>query len=380
MAQIPLNEKFDAIYIDRESLGSDLAQRVFEIFPKEMIQVVDETPLKNLRGPLSPKEFSKSKRRLFVTPFKGHFFKRCPGSRPGLMCCNYYVLNWGLQCDMNCSYCYLQSFINSPLLTLYSNLDQAIEELKTIGKDFSNQKLRVGTGETVDSLSLDELTLYSRKLINLFKDYPQWILEFKSKSDRVDQFLDCEHAGNVVVSWSVNPEAVISAEEHLTASLEQRLKAAEKCLKKEFQVAFHMDPMIYHENWQSNYAQLVDEITSRFQPEQVNVISIGALRFQPEQRHMMKERFSKDSWVNQSEVFRSRDGKLRYDSELRTEMYKYVLDRFQKHSKDWKIFLCMETPETWLGAEKSNPHGDEKLKELFKPIKMPTKETQPDLQ
>tara|TARA_Y100001958_G_C21231347_1_gene557111 strand:+ start:196 stop:975 length:780 start_codon:yes stop_codon:yes gene_type:complete len=259
-------------------------------------------------------------------------------------------------------------------------LDQAIEELKTIGKDFSNQKLRVGTGETVDSLSLDELTLYSRKLINLFKDYPQWILEFKSKSDRVDQFLDCEHAGNVVVSWSVNPEAVISAEEHLTASLEQRLKAAEKCLKKEFQVAFHMDPMIYHENWQSNYAQLVDEITSRFQPEQVNVISIGALRFQPEQRHMMKERFSKDSWVNQSEVFRSRDGKLRYDSELRTEMYKYVLDRFQKHSKDWKIFLCMETPETWLGAEKSNPHGDEKLKELFKPIKMPTKETQPDLQ
>jgi len=286
------------------------------------------------------------------------------------MCCNYYVLNWGSQCDMNCSYCYLQSFVNASTMSLYSNIDQALEELKVIGQNFKGQTLRIGTGETVDSLSLDVLTLNTRKLISFFKDYPKWTLEFKSKSDEVDQFLDCDHSGNVVASWSVNPQNVISAEEHLTASLESRLNAAKKCLAAGFQVAFHLDPMIYHSDWRQSYSNLVNQITSRFQPSEVNVISIGALRFQPEQRHMMRERFESSSLVNQAEVFSSKDGKLRYDSELRTEMFRHVLSEFKKVSDDWKVFLCMETPETWIGADKENPHRDQKVKELFKSIRI----------
>ena len=365
-----MNEKFDRVYLSRESLHSELAVRAQKIFPADKIEVVDSQPLAHLRGPLSPQAFEQSKRLLWITPFKGTFFKRCPGHRPGLMCCNYYVLNWGSQCDMNCSYCYLQSFINTPVMTLYSNIEKALDELKEIGKDFKDQKVRIGTGETVDSLSLDEFTRHSRKLIAFFKDYPQWTLEFKTKSARVDQFLEEDHSGNVVASWSMNPQAVIAREEHLTASMEERLDAAEKCLKRGFQIAFHLDPMIYHEGWRENYASLIGEITRRFRPEDVNVISVGALRFQPEQRHMMKERFSKTSLVNRAEVFKSRDGKLRYDSELRSEMFQFVLGEFKKHSPHWKTFLCMETPETWVGIEKKNPHKDEGIKDLFKPLRL----------
>jgi len=255
-------------------------------------------------------------------------------------------------------------------MSLYSNIDQALEELKVIGQNFKGQTLRIGTGETVDSLSLDVLTLNTRKLISFFKDYPKWTLEFKSKSDEVDQFLDCDHSGNVVASWSVNPQNVIAAEEHLTASLENRLNAAKKCLAAGFQVAFHLDPMIYHSDWKQSYSNLVSEITNQFEPDQVNVISIGALRFQPEQRHMMRERFASSSLVNQAEVFSSKDGKLRYDSELRTEMFRHVLGEFKKVSEDWKVFLCMETPETWMGADKESPHKDQKVKELFKSIRI----------
>lgn len=365
-----IREKFDRIFIDTQSLESELATRAFEVFPEEKIEVLDKPPLSHVRGPLSAKEFAQSKRLLWITPFKGQFFKRCPGSRPGLMCCNYYVLNWGTQCDMNCSYCYLQSFINSPVTTLYSNIDSALEELKSIGVDSKDKKIRIGTGETVDSLSLDDFTLHSRKLIDFFRDYPNWTLEFKTKSAKVEQFLDCESPGNVVVSWSINPQEVISREEHLTASLDERLSAARKCLDHGFQVAFHIDPMIYHQEWKANYTLLAQEIKNRFQPSEVNVMSVGALRFQPEQRHMMKERFGKESLVNQGEMFKSRDGKLRYDAELRSEMFNHLLGEFRGHSKDWKIFLCMETPETWLGVDKKNPYKDEGIKELFQPLKI----------
>ncbi|MBK9038750.1 MAG: hypothetical protein IPL83_06240 [Bdellovibrionales bacterium] len=142
---------------------------------------------------------------MYIHEFKGRFFKRCPGAKPGLACCNYFVLNLGLQCDMNCTYCYLQSYINTPVLSVYSNIEQSIAELEDFAKVQAEAKIRIGTGETTDSLSLDDLTLYSRKLINFFRSVPNWRLELKTKSNKVDQFLDLEHEKNIIVSWSLNP-------------------------------------------------------------------------------------------------------------------------------------------------------------------------------
>jgi spore photoproduct lyase len=358
--------RFDRVFIDSKSAQSPLVERVRDVFSQQQIRIVEGQPWSE--GKLSPAEFDRSKRHLFVTPFRGQFFKRCPGAKPGLACCNYFVLNLGLQCDMNCSYCYLQSYINSPILTVYSNIEQALAELADIQKTAGESRLRIGTGEVIDSLSLDPLTLFSRQLIPFFQNVPRWTLEFKTKSNHVDQFLDCEHAGNILVSWSLNPQQVIDAEEHGTASLDERLDAAKKCCRRGFPVAFHLDPMIWHPDWQNNYAQLVDTITERFTPEQVQVLSLGALRFQPEQRGMMRERFGLSSWVLQSEMFKSADGKMRYAQEIRTEMFDFVLQRFSAHSRDWRIFLCMETPETWAATHHQQPRQMATLQPLFERI------------
>lgn len=360
-----LIQKFERVYIHRDSLSSPLAQRLLDLFPPEKIEIVTARPLTNSVGELSPGEFSRSKRLLYICKYPGQFFRRCPGSRPGLACCNYFVLNWGLQCDMNCSYCYLQSFINTPLLTVYSNIEDAFNELRTLHRDAGGSNVRVGTGETVDSLSLDPLTLYSRELIELFREFPKWTLEFKTKSAAVDQFLDVEHAGNVVVSWSVNPQHVISHEEHGTASLEERLSAAARCLGRGHRLAFHIDPMIWHPEWRENYAGLVRTITTRFRPEDIPYMSVGALRFQPEQRAMMRERFGLKSYVTSAETFPGQDGKLRYDNQTRQEMFRFVIDEFRNQDPRWRIFMCMETPETWLKAAGGSPFKDEALHDLF---------------
>lgn len=358
-----LNKKFDRIWIHVDARDSLLAKRAHEVFPESKIEYVSNRPFPNSDGELSADEFARSKRHLFLTPFRGKFFKRCPGSRPGLACCNYFVLNWGLQCDMNCSYCYLQSFINTPVLTIYTNLEDALDELRSL--DMDSHALRVGTGETVDSLSLDDFTLYSRRMIEFFRNYPKWTLEFKTKSAKVEQFLDVPHAGNVIASWSVNPQNIIDKEEHLTASLNDRLSAAEACLKKGFRISFHVDPMIWHPEWKESYGQLVDKIASRFNPQQVPYMSVGALRFQPEQRGIMRERFGLNSYVTQAETFSSPDGKWRYDHQLRQEMFKFVIDRFKAHNSEWRIFMCMETPETWLKTAGGSPFKKQEMHDLF---------------
>jgi spore photoproduct lyase len=369
---VPLSfiESFDKIYIDEKSWESKVALRIRSEFPTEKIKKVSAEPFKTKGPELSAEEFDRSKRNIYVTEFNGQFFKRCPGAtqKKTLTCCNYYVLNLGSQCNMNCSYCYLQSYLNSPTMKIFSNLDQALGELEEMASIHAQLPYRVGTGEVIDSLSLDEMTLYSRELIQFFKKYPKWTLEFKTKSDKVDQFLDLGPAPNVLVSWSINPPFVIDSEEHGTARFEERLLAAEKCVKNGFNLAFHIDPIIWHPEWKENYSFLVEEITRRFTPEQVKVVSLGALRFQPEQRHLMRQRFGMKSLVTSAEMFPSEGGKYRYDASLRHEMFQFILNKFRDHHLAWNLFLCMETPESWLNSFEQTPMQVPGLKELFRPL------------
>lgn len=368
--QSPWSPLFDQVEILHESLESEVAQRFLKIFPQQKIRIVESSSYPQTKGPLSAEEFSRSKRQLVLQKFKGHFFKRCPGAtqKKTLSCCNYYVLNLGSQCNFNCSYCYLQSYLKQPAMQIFTNIEDAISELDEMAQLHSHLPYRVGTGEIIDSLSLDPLTLYSRKLIPFFAKYPKWTLEFKTKSANVDQFLDVPHAGNVVVSWSINAEAIISSEEHGTASLVERLAAARKCADKGFKIAFHLDPLIFHQNWRENYADLVRRLTSNFQAEEIHVVSLGALRFQPEQRHLMRERFGMKSAVVAAEMFPSEGGKMRYDQNLRAQMFQFVLNEFKSAGQKWPTFLCMETPESWLGSFEQTPMQDPQLHSFFRPL------------
>ncbi len=362
-----LIDQFDNVFIHRDSRDSQVSDRLISLFPESKIHIVDEKPRPEKTGHLSSNEFEYSKRNIYVTPHRGSFFKRCPGAKPGLVCCNYFVLNLGLQCNMNCSYCYLQSYLNTPLLTIYSNIEEALQEIDQIATQHPDLHYRVGTGETIDSLSLDPLTLYSSELITFFKKYPKWTLELKTKSNAIDQLLDIEHADNVLISWSINPQFVIKREEHGTASFNERIAAARKSRDHGFQIGFNFDPMIYHENWKENYSQMVKTITSAFSPSELQILTAGSLRFQPEQRFMMKERFGMKSLVNQGEMFLNSTGKMRYDSELRNEMFQFLIDTFKEASRDWHITLCMEVPETWATTMASTPRKIPEIRDLFEP-------------
>jgi spore photoproduct lyase len=365
---------FEKIYISPESENSEVAMRVRSLYPAEIIfSVTDELRRSDIfekKGMMSADEFNQSKKTLWLTTFKGQFFKRCPGAtqKKALTCCNYHVLNLGSQCNMNCSYCYLQSYLNSRATKIFTNIDQALAELKEMAEQHPDQPFRVGTGEVIDSLSLDSLTLYSRKLISFFNYYPKWTLEFKTKSANVDQFLDVTHAGNTVVSWSINPPNVIESEEHGTARFHERIAAARKCRDQGFKIAFHIDPMIWHEGWKENYSFLAEQLNTHFSPKDVHVISLGTLRFQPEQRHMMRERFSMESMVTRAEMFASEGSKLRYDAAIRSEMFQFMIQRMKSLNPQWNIFLCMETPETWIQSFDKIPMQMPELRSLFKPL------------
>lgn len=359
---------FEEFYIHESAWDSAVAQRARSLLTIPAVKV-KEKPYSDSKGLLSGADFDHSKKRLYLTPHEGHFFRKCPGTH-GAACCNYYVLNLGVQCNMNCSYCYLQSYVNSPMSQIYTNIDEALLELDKIVERFPHSGFRVGTGETVDSLSMDDLTGYSALLVNWFARYPKLTCEFKTKSDNIKNFIDVPHEGNVVVSFSINPQVIVEAEEHGTATLERRLAAARKAADRGFPVAFHIDPMIYVPGWEDYYGGLVAQVTSLFTPKEIKWVSLGALRFPPEMKHILRERFGGNTAALKGELFLSDDGKLRYDQRLRNQMFNHVIGAFRKKG-NYPVFLCMEAPETWLGTFEATPRKVDAVKDLFKPMAAP---------
>ncbi|MCC6278408.1 MAG: radical SAM protein [Oligoflexia bacterium] len=358
--------QFEELFVHPKSLNSEITKRVIEhtgLTP----MITDRRPYSSLEGRLTGEEFSKSKKRLYLLPHEGHFFRKCPGTT-GAACCNYFVLNLGVHCNMNCSYCYLQGYINSPVTQIYTNIDDAFAELTEMIRENPTAEFRVGTGETIDSLSLDHLTLYSIELISFFAKHRHLICEFKTKTDQVDHFIKTPHSGNVIVSWSVNPQKIVSEEEHGTATLDNRLSAARRCADHGFPVAFHIDPMIYFDEWRIHYEDLVDQICSRFKPNEVKWISVGALRYPPTMKHILRQRLTESKRVLTSELFLGTDGKLRYDHDLRNEMFKSVVKRFSDHSSEYPLLLCMETGASWQTTFEQTPRQIQGVKELFDPI------------
>ncbi len=283
----------------------------------------------------------------------GEFLKPCPGTS-NYICCNYYFLNLATNCDINCSYCILQSYLNNPYMTVYTNLEKMFKELDSLLKNSSNQFYRIGTGELTDSLTLDHIIGYSNNLIPFFLKYPNAILELKTKTTQIDHLLKLSPENRVIISWSLNTEKLIRNEEKNAPSLKQRLLAAKKCAEAGYLIGFHFDPLIYYKNWEAGYRQVVTDIFKTVPADRIVWISLGALRYPREMDRIVRQRHP-DSEIVLGEMFAGKDGKLRYFRPIREKMFRKMVSWIRNKNEVVPIYLCMESIEVWENAFGKQP-------------------------
>jgi spore photoproduct lyase len=286
-----------------------------------------------------------AKRTLVLSRFPGDFLKLCPGYGAEI-CCNYHVLNFASNCHFDCTYCVLQQYLDNPFLVVFTNFnDLAREVSQKLGAD-PGRFYRIGTGELADSLALDDITHYSRRLVPLFAGQKNAVLELKTKSDRIENLENLEHGARTIVSWSVNPPAICAAEEHKTAALEARLDAARKCRQWGYRIGFHFDPIIWHEGWEQEYMDTVRRIFTSVDPAGVAWVSLGALRFTPNLKEIVRRRFPK-SRIPFGEFVPGHHGKMRYFRPIREEMYAKISSWIREIAPEVFLYFCMEDRAAW---------------------------------
>lgn len=342
------------LWIDASVARSPWAQRVVAALPGVRQHLVaDEKELPTEPGAAA----------LFLGRQRGPFLRYCPGTSRHI-CCMYHNLDIAAGCDLGCSYCILQGYLNVAMTTLYCNLDAMFAELDDKLDRHPGQFFRIGTGELSDSLTFDHLTAWSGELVDYFSRRRNAIIELKSKNVLIDHFIGRPHNHRTVVSWSVNAEAMIASEEPRTPGLEERLDAAAAAQEAGFWIGFHFDPMIRHEGWEEGYHEVVEKIFSRIRPENIAWISLGALRYP----HFLDEIIRANhpaSRIFLGELLPGADHKLRYFKPQRIEMFSRMYHWIKAHGAETPVYLCMESDEVWRKAFGWSPGSSAGLKKIL---------------
>ncbi len=364
------------IFVDEASIKDEITQRVLGALPDAEVRYVSDVkdPILTYSDAASEHEkFTDGKRVLFLTRHKGSWLKSCPGTSSHV-CCNLFIVNPGEGCPLDCTYCYLQSYLKkNPTLKLYTNTSDLFKELEELFIASPNRLFRVGTGELIDSLVWDDLTASSIDFISFFSKFKNAVLEFKTKDNGVSNILKAKdiNAGNIVVSWSVNAKTVTTLDEKNTASLDERLEAARDVAEAGYRVGFHFDPVVHFNGWESEYTETINKVFKSVPKEKLAWVSISTLRYKPELQTMMKHRFP-ESKLPFGEQLLSEDSKLRYIQPIRFKLTRFIWDKIKEKDADVPVYMCMETSAAWREIAGGAPAAGSELREIFsRNVKLP---------
>jgi len=354
--------KIQKIFIESSVSENPFAKKLrrnYKNTPSETISNPKEI-IASFRG--ESNSIDKGKRHILLERNKGKFLKKCPATK-NYICCGLNILHLGLGCNLDCTYCILQSYLNNPLLSIFTNIDEALKELREALGKMPHRFSRICTGEFMDSLAFDDSCEWSALLVPFFATKNNATLELKTKTTNINNLKRLKHNKRTIISWSLNSKTVQGKEERGSPSIEKRLEAAKKCVEWGYPVGFHFDPIILHKGWQTEYTQTIDKIFKKIPADSIVWISMGCFRFMPGLKTIINKRFP-ESRIPYGEFVRGLDNKMRYFKPLRIRAYKTLYERIRQHSKDGTVYLCMESDEVWrksFGWSPGNTVGLRKL-------------------
>lgn len=328
-----------------DELGSMQKNQIRNAFNKAMHTIAQKRKEPIDYSTFTPEYDFKGRKPNIKADFKApdRIMGSCPCPKDGELtrCCNLKTLDAVQQCGFACAYCSIQSFYSDNEIKVVSDLGAYLE-----GLELDEDVWHIGTGQASDSLLLGDDYGTLSALAEFAGRNPQTIIELKTKSARTD-WLSLELPRNIVATWSVNAPTVAAKEEHLTATLEARVSAAEKAVAKGRLVGFHIHPMVHFKGWEDEYGELVRLLCGRIDPSSVMMVGIGALTFTKQNLKALRES-GRPTRVTQMELTPAA-GKFSYPLETKRRMFSFVYSQFPKEWRDEVFFyLCMEDPSLWM--------------------------------
>jgi spore photoproduct lyase len=332
---------FSRIFVEEDVLQLPRTVKIIEHFKSIDHEVIDRIDdyFGRVKKPYLQK---RDNLNLYIGKKRGQLVKEAPnaygfGSDP-----HYYFIH-SYNCIYECEYCYLQGYFNSPDLVFFVNHEEIGTEIKRLSLEVhSDKRPWFHAGEFSDSLALSHITSDINYYFELFKELPNSFLEFRTKSVNVRDVLKQDPLDNIIISFSLSPKERAEKSDLGCPSTKLRIAAMKKVSEAGHQIAIHLDPIIYDQEFEKNYEELIINMTQEIDLTKVNYISVGVVRFTKDVYRQVGENYP-DSDLLAMEFIKTEDGKVRYPRPVRMNILTNVQNMLIKNGfKSNQVYLCME--------------------------------------
>lgn len=245
------------IYYEKEIINYDLGKELMNKYKDvEKIEIDNHNNIEEMRKK-SNKEFPNMKRNLIIGIRKTHKYVE------NHKVSDYLVPYTSSGCTASCLYCYLVCNYNKcAYMRIFVNREYMLDKIiKTAEK--TEKELTFEIGSNSDLILENTITNNLIWTIENFAKSKQGKLTFPTKFDMVDSILPLDHKGKIIIRVSVNPEEIINNVEFGTSRLKGRIEAINKLGEANYKIGILIAPVIFVENWQILYSELIKELESK---------------------------------------------------------------------------------------------------------------------
>ena len=326
--------KAQAIYFEKNIENYELGKQLMEKYkdvPK--IEIENHNNIEEMRNKQN-KEFANMKRNLIIGIRKTHKFVENHKTS------DFLVPYTSSGCTASCLYCYLVCNYNKcAYLRLFVNREQMVDKIiKTAEKADENLNFEIGSNS--DLILENSITNNLVWTIDNFKNTSKGTLTFPTKFDMVDDILNLDHRGKIIIRMSVNPEFIINRVEFGTSRLEGRIEAINKLKDAGYKIGILIAPVIFVDNWQELYLELIQRLYSELskQVKKDVFFEIIFMTYSYVHTKINEEAFPNAINLYSKDLMRGRGrGKYMYKDNLREEGRKFFIEQLQKYFPNNKI-------------------------------------------
>ena len=320
--------------IENYVLGKELLEKYKDI-PK--IEIENHNSIKEMQEKEN-KEFVEMKTNLIIGTRKTHKFV------PNHKISDFLVPYTSSGCIASCMYCYLVCNYNKcAYLRLFVNREEMLEKVIKVSNR-EDKDLTFEIGSNSDLVLENTITNNLVWTIENFKDTSKGFLTFPTKFDMVDNILDLDHKGKIIIRMSVNPKEIIEQVEFGTSRLRGRIEAINRLKDAGYKVGILIAPVIFVENWKELYLELIKELQSKLSPKAKKDVFFEVIFMTYSYVHT---KINADAFPNRinlydKEIMTGRGrGKYWYKPEIREEGTKFFKENLHKYFPENEIIYIV---------------------------------------
>jgi spore photoproduct lyase len=265
---------FSRIYVEPRVADFPLGRRVLEKFSKaDIVEIGHYKDVFN--RPRQDWDVQRASRNIILAVREDKFiYDGSPYASPfghKRFFYNTLVLN----CLYDCGYCYLQGMFPSSHVVVFVNQQDF--------KDCVTQKSQEGPlylciSYDTDLLAFEGLFGLCSEWYHYVAEHSNVTVELRTKSSNKQIFRKLSPIPNFVLAWTLSPQSIICQYEKDAPSLRARLESVKMALEEGWKVRLCIDPILYVDDWEDLYQELVDEIARSVDVSLVYQFSLGVFR------------------------------------------------------------------------------------------------------